>query len=509
MANHKEIELKLAIDAAGIALLRRHPLLAGKQPQQQHLRNTYYDTPNLQLRALGVALRFRQSGDTWLLTLKSGNPAAGGFAERAEWECVAQPGVFDFRHVTDTALRRFLEVHVDELKPVFSTDFTRETWLLDYAGSRIELALDRGEVRSEGRETPLCEIELELLSGSDGTALFALALALSDATRLHPEIASKAERGYRLFRREARRPVSAAPSPANAQMPAPHAFAALGWQCLRQLQSNEAGVIEEAAAAPEFLHQTRVAIRRLRSAIAFFAPALPAIYRERYAPAWRNLAVALGAARDWEVMRDETLPTLGALNRASSEDNPLRARIEAQVEQMLAAAREECRAALGHPGYSQLLIEFSAALYDLQHLPAGNPTSPVLPLPELARQQLKKAWKNAKKRAGKDRPDKLGMPQLHRLRIAVKKLRYGIEFVCPLFPQAPTERYREALSRLQETLGKLNDLNTAERLLAEYTNADEFAALCQATAERRRHHTRLLRQHWLGLRKTAKPWQGE
>lgn len=512
MAN--EIELKLALEPETIPALRRHPLLDSAKSTTRQLRNTYYDTPNLQLRSLGVALRFRQIGEQWLLTLKSGNPAAGGFAERAEWECPAKPGVFDFAHVDDPVLRHFLEAHLTQLRPVFTTDFTREAWHVEHAGSRIEVALDQGLVASEGRRAPLCELELELLSGSDGGALFSLALALSEATRLHPEIASKAERGYRLFRQEPRRPANALPSALHGQMDVPTAFAALAHQCLRQLQANESGVLDEAAPAPEFVHQARIAIRRLRSAIDFFAPLLPRIFLDRYSPAWRNVGIALAAARDWEVMRDETLPTLGRLDSGSGTAAALRARLDAHIERMLERARAQCRAAFLHPGYSRLLLEFSAELYAWQHPPASDSAQPNEwpPLPAFMRARLKRAAKVVRKRAAaavKNRPERLGAQQTHRLRIAVKKLRYGLEFACPLLPEPTTTRYREALSRLQDTLGILNDLNTTEQLLAEHTSPDEHAALCRASAERRQHHRRLLRQHWAAFRHAARPWQGE
>lgn len=514
MAN--EIELKLALDPSAIPSLRRHPLLNSAKPTRRHLRNTYYDTANLQLRALGVALRFRQIGDQWLLTLKSGNPAAGGFAERAEWECPARPGVFDFAHVGDPVLRHFLEAHLAQLRPVFTTDFTREAWHVEHAGSRIEVALDQGLVASEGRESPLCEVELELLEGSDGGALFSLALALSEATRLHPEIASKAERGYRLFRQEARHPAHAVPSALHSQMDVPTAFVSLAHQCLHQLQANEAGVLDETAATPEFVHQARIAIRRLRSAIDFFAPRLPHVFLDRFSPAWRNVGIALAAARDWEVMRYETLPTLGAIDSGAAATEGLRARLEADIEQTLARAREQCRAALLHPGYSRLLLEFSAELYALQHPPAlasaAATPADLTPLRDFVHARLKRAAKIARKRAAAfagNRPEKLNAQQMHRLRIAIKKLRYGLEFACPLLPEPTTSNYREALSRLQETLGKLNDLNTAEQLLAEYTSPEELAAICRATGERRHHHRRLLRQHWAAFRHATRPWQGE
>ena len=66
-----EIELKLQLTPQAARQLPSHPLLAGIKPQRQHLLNTYYDTPTLELHDRRVALRFRKKGWQWLLTVKS------------------------------------------------------------------------------------------------------------------------------------------------------------------------------------------------------------------------------------------------------------------------------------------------------------------------------------------------------------------------------------------------------------------------------------------------------
>ena len=68
-----------------------------------------------------------------LLTVKSAEPAAGGLAQRSEWEAPSLPGAFDFSHVDDRRLRAQLEELTPALLLVFSTDFLRTTWLLEPA----------------------------------------------------------------------------------------------------------------------------------------------------------------------------------------------------------------------------------------------------------------------------------------------------------------------------------------------------------------------------------------
>jgi len=130
-----EIELKLQLNPKAARQLAAHPLLAGIPAQKQHLLNTYFDTPKLELHAKRIALRFRKKGWEWLCTVKSAEPASGGLAMRSEWETPATPGVFDFSHVDDDNFRAFLEQRRDQFEAIFTTDFRRvyatmaQTWL--------------------------------------------------------------------------------------------------------------------------------------------------------------------------------------------------------------------------------------------------------------------------------------------------------------------------------------------------------------------------------------------
>ncbi|HJV00775.1 MAG TPA: CHAD domain-containing protein, partial [Burkholderiaceae bacterium] len=56
---------------------------------------------------------------------------------------------------------------------------------------------------------------------------------------------------------------------------------------------------------------------------------------------------------------------------------------------------------------------------------------------------------------------------VHRLRIAGKRCRYGVEFFAPLLREGATRRYLEQLSSLQDELGRDNDLVVADRLLQQ------------------------------------------
>lgn len=193
-----EIELKLALAPEDVPCFKAHPALAAVTPRVQGLLNTYYDTPELALSARKMALRLRKKGEEWLLTVKTAEKSIAGLSCRNEWEAPASPGGFDFSHVDQAPLRHYLESLIPQLTAIFTTDFQRQTWVLQRGAARIEVALDQGQIESRGQRAPLCEVELELLTG-EPEDLRALADELGQSVTLVPSEISKAQRGYRLF----------------------------------------------------------------------------------------------------------------------------------------------------------------------------------------------------------------------------------------------------------------------------------------------------------------------
>ena len=201
-----ETELKLLVDPAAIEQLKQHPLLATANRQDARLlRNTYYDTPALELAAARVALRVRQQGERRIQTLKTRGQSVDGLHQRGEWEWELDNDRLDPALLQADIWPATLPLAEQlALEPVFTTDFRRRLWWLRFDGTEIEVALDQGEVACSGPEgvrltDPICELELELRSGP-AAALFALARTLGEQTELRPSDISKAQRGYRLFR---------------------------------------------------------------------------------------------------------------------------------------------------------------------------------------------------------------------------------------------------------------------------------------------------------------------
>lgn len=446
-----EIELKLQLNPKTARQLLGHPLLASLPAQKLHLLNTYYDTPSLALRDRRIAMRFRKKGWEWLLTVKSAEPASGGLAIRNEWECAATPGTFDFSHVDKAELRTFLDEASANFAPIFTTDFHRQLWHVPYGDSLIELAIDRGTVESQGRSTPICEIELELLSGQVRD-IFGLTRELQQQLDLRPAIASKAERGYKLFTNEPDRPFRAKPARITAELTPVAAFRNIALACLEHFQRNEDSLLN--GADPEFVHQARVALRRLRSAIKLFAPVLPPEFVAVYGQLWKTLASTLGDARNWDVFLTETLPPIQA---AFPDDRDV-VRLQKEATRRAAKARKSISALLATSEYPRLLLEFTAAVHALKD-------TQTVSLSDFANRRIKSRTKSAHKLASQHAT--LTPSERHQMRICFKKLRYTLDFFEPLLPKKHLKPYMAALARLQEELGLINDQVTAEELINE------------------------------------------
>ena len=446
-----EIELKLQVSPKGARKLAEHPLLAKLPAQRQHMLNTYFDTPELELHARRIAVRLRKKNWQWLCTVKSAEPASGGLALRSEWEAPAAPGECDFGHVDAGELRAFLERCHPRLVPVFTTDFHRRIWHVPFGESLIELAIDRGTIDSNGRRETICEIELELLSGKVDD-IFWLTRQLQADIELRPAIASKAERGYDLFLDAPLRPFKARPAAVHADQTPVEAFRTIALACLEHFQRNEPGLA--AGEDTEFVHQARVALRRLRSAIKLFSPVLPPEFVNAYGQTWQTLASALGDARNWDVFLEETLPPI---QRAFPDDKDIR-RLRKAAQTRAKAARKSAVGLLAVNEYPRLMLEFTAAVYTL------GDTLPN-PLKDYAREQIARHARKARKLAR--RHAEMTAAERHRLRIACKKLRYTLEFFTPLLPPRRLKPYLAALGRLQDELGLINDHVTAETLIAD------------------------------------------
>ncbi|MGH8679866.1 MAG: CHAD domain-containing protein, partial [Burkholderiales bacterium] len=295
----------------------------------------YYDTPAFKLQRHGVALRLRHQGKYWIQTIKRGGESAAGLHARFESETKVPAQRLDYPSLVSAGLGELI-AHSRlrrSIGCVFCTDFVRKSALIEPApGQRIEVSLDRGEIVFGKRRKAVCEIELELKAG-DPARLFDLAMQVADELPVRLDIESKAERGYRLARAKRRQPVKAVRAPISAHFSVDEAFRSIVLGCLRHLQANERGVLE--SRDPEYLHQARVALRRLGSAFSVFSDAVPKTRFAAWLEASRDLGQALGEARDWDVFVSETLH--------SAQSGPIAPPGRSHISRRAAARRGQAR----------------------------------------------------------------------------------------------------------------------------------------------------------------------
>lgn len=208
-----EIELKfIATPAAAEKLAEALAAWPHQHSAARALTNLYFETEDSQLRRWDMGLRIRGVGEQYEMTLKTAGKTVGGLHQRPEYNVPLSAPELDISLLPQDVWPQGTDLHAlqPRLKPLFSTHFQRETWVVTVEESEIEVAFDRGEVAAGERSEPLYEVELELKQGQRATMLkFAGELIALGGLRLGS--LSKAARGYQLAQGSEVNPVRALP----------------------------------------------------------------------------------------------------------------------------------------------------------------------------------------------------------------------------------------------------------------------------------------------------------
>ena len=192
-----EVEIKLAVSDKAFNELEEHlKNFICLVHKKQFLSNTYYDYPDHFLAKQKMGLRIRQEDQELTLTLKTNGEVVGGLHSRPEYNL----SLTEKETPTNAQLRElysFEQLPSSTLQPIFSTDFNRTFWLVEFQQSKIEVAFDQGKIIAGESEQPICEIEFELKSGNVQD-LFDFVETLPFERDIYFSSASKAKRGYLL-----------------------------------------------------------------------------------------------------------------------------------------------------------------------------------------------------------------------------------------------------------------------------------------------------------------------
>jgi triphosphatase len=474
-----ETELKFQVPAACRAALLKAVATAGAATTR--LRAVYADTPDQRLAAAGMALRLRQEGRVWVQTLKG---RGDGLMQRLEHEVrlPPQPGVpaLDPRRHEGTPAGAALQAALQDagpLQPVYRTDIQRLHRRLRHGGAVIEIALDRGHILAGERRLPVHEIEFELVRGP-AAALPTLAARWAARHGLWWDVRTKSERGFRLALGLDTVPAVAAERAGWAAPAGPaQVFRATLQAALAHALPNLAE-LAGGSGGPEHLHQLRVALRRLRTALALLSPwAGAAAQAEAVAlqAAWRAPFALLGATREADVLAQAWRPRLAVAQAPGFAWPPH-------------AAAAEPGGLLRDPAVTALLLRTLAlSMEPVADLPAVGTAAPVA---QAAQALLRPLWRRARRDARAF--DAATPAQQHATRKRLKRLRYALEFLQPALKPKATRQALAVLRRALDALGDLNDLRAAEasfRALAvqeptAWFAAGQAAGLCEAARAR-------------------------
>jgi triphosphatase len=477
----------------------------------ERLITTYHDTRDLALKRRGLTLRVREQDGGFIQTVRAADPAGAGMLSRGEWEDAIADGRPDPRapisgaHLPDCAAA--------DLRPLFLVDVIRTTFEVEpKPEARIEAAIDQGEVLVVGADVaePVGEIALALKSG-DAAALCDLALRLLEVAPIRIETRGKSERGYGLVDGAGGEPpvFHAQPVALDPEMTVGAAVREISSACLVQLLRNEPAVL---LAAPEGVHQMRIAVRRMRSAVSSFKRIFPSEERHRMADELGWLSAALGPARNLDVFATELLP----IARAGLPDEPGWDDLAATLDRWRRAAYDRVGATILSERYTgamlRLLRSFAACGRDgrPESEAAGRQSSLIGKVAPHVLDRRRRKLRRRSKGFGRLPPR-----QRHRVRIAAKQLRYTIELCASLFNKGDLQKFVGQLKRLQDDLGYTNDIRVAHDFTIElFAQIDPRSPAAHAWIGLLEWHDRnlaggepRLREHLRRLNTAAPFWQ--
>jgi triphosphatase len=450
------MELELAADVEAVAGLSRLKALTANRdgrPRHQSIKIVWHDSPEHALLEDGLTLAEQRGAwrlerivpctQTWL----PGQPVPI-VAEAPDRTTLPAP----LAPLAAFEGRQTISVHV-------------------FGGHPVIVTVAKGILRAVTAQQPVARI---WLSG-DEQAVREAAVLIAGAVPVAVPLASLAAEGIALATgravaaRHAGPPVLPYQAPPAEPISPAGALAHIIGHLIDVILAQAHVAVRMNEEAHDAVHQMRVAVRRARSALSIFRPAVQAGVLEGVGTGLKQLGDLLGPTRDWDVFVDETAPSI---KEALPHDDRLNRLIVAAARR-----RVECQKALaaylGSPAFRMLGLELawfaSAGFWHAPVAVSDTDESPGPPLSDFAGQVLQHRWKKLLS-SGK-RIEELDIPALHGVRLRAKRARYAAEMFAPLHHGKTANRFIRRLSALQQRLGVLNDGAVATHLLEELGGA--------------------------------------
>jgi triphosphatase len=474
-----EIELKFNVPPERLDALKKK-LRSGKV-HVQRLQAIYFDTADERLALHGATIRLRKEGRKWVQTAKALTPDTLSRLEHnvdVMIPCGRRQPQLDLALHLGTPVGAAICAALDsastseESDPAlierFRVDVSRMVRIENMDGTCVELALDTGMIHAGKKAIPLCEFEMELKSGSVAE-LFGLATTWETAFGLWISTVSKAERGVRLLHDDLAGPPVIAVNPVIDPSDGEFGFLVATLECcLKQILGN-ASEVAAGALDEEIVHELRVGLRRMRTALrelTAFAPHVDPAWETVFSRAFKEL----GAHRDVVAVIPSILQEMsdaGVDYRCESRNlpeiqNPEDVVRDTEFQQTLLAVMAFCHTPLATNKHKKgirkrLRVKIAKRLGRLHAL----------------------LVRDAK------RFSMLPPAHQHRVRKRLKRMRYLSEFAGPLFYVKRVKQYLANWSEAQDALGEYNDLRIGIKVIK--------------TEEKNRRHAKPA-LHWLTSR---------
>jgi CHAD domain-containing protein len=228
---------------------------------------------------------------------------------------------------------------------------------------------------------------------------------------------------------------------------------------------------------PEFLHEMRVALRRLRALLRHFKKLVPEPDAERIEAQLARMTRELGPARDADVWM-AFLHREG--KRLALEQNSHWQPFLAYHEQQRCRHQDAVRRSLSKRNLMPWRRDMAQLLR--VHLPSLARVPSTDLLPAFAAKRLRKTFKAAMKQGGlRHQADSACW---HQLRIALRKARYVGEFFGEVIGPSARKLTRR-LKQAEQALGRIHDLDVALELLGRDGPVPPRALVAALKAERR------------------------
>lgn len=452
-----EIELKYNIntdDLERIILVLRKLGSKILSDQVKISHTVYFDTPRYLLRNAGLELRVRDTAGQFTQTLKPRGQNRQALFIRDEKTASVKKMSPDTSLVQkETRLYGLRSLQQEHLHPVFETKVKRRSIEIKWYGCRLNIALDQGVIASCRRKVgsrTFNEIEIELIDG-DIENLLQFGFELNKAVNIKLNGYSKADYGYALASQR-------------------HAFRPVKWEKLSEEVSAETGLKELLSIAffqllknnpeqvhnrLESIHQTRVAIRRIRALLRGHKDCLNFLERKGINAELKWAQTKLGAARDWQVLKHESLPIIQPKLKRDF------AKLDRYVDIQTHHHLKDAMFINNSHRYNRLLSHLFFWIENLQ----SDTKNEV----KARNKRLKADLRNFE--CLSRIPARSFSKNIHDLRIRTKKLRYMLE----VFQQGrdvKEVRLIKEVKSLQGLLGNFNDLSKSLELLSTATPSE-------------------------------------